>query len=222
MHEKKALTKHRPVLYLHLFYTEKFLGWNSEFKNTYIFFSTLTITLALTLLLIPHSTRPKVLQPSPHILFLSLIYTPLLIALFFLSGKPSMLPISRGVHLMPKYACCSQALIFPSSSIPGIVAWLDWNRVEKTGHFQDQLIEDYADGGGRMGDWLREMGGGDRETMRWALTPSVVQHVRKKSSKVSANGGWVGVGRENPRGRLWSFGFEREERRITRYGEGYG
>ena len=100
---------------------------------------------------------------------------------------------------------------------------MDWNRIEKTGGFQDQLLEDYADGGGRMGDWLLEMEGGeDKETLRWALTPSLVQHIGNKSSKVGAKGGWGIDGRKDPRGWLWSFGFEKEGRRINRYRTGYG
>lgn len=104
-----------------------------------------------------------------------------------------MLAIEPGVHLMPDNACCTQALVFPSAQIPGVVKWLDSHR-ERADSYQDQLIEEYA----------------QRTTpnmLRWALTPCVVQHVGDKSSKAGAVAGWRDRG---PRLRLWSASFEVE------------
>jgi hypothetical protein len=149
------------VLYFCLVYTESFLGWNSEFNRAYILLPFLVIAFPLSLLLISSVFRPNILQSLTTILFLALIYTPLFILLFFPSGRPSMLLISRGVHLMPKYACCTQAMVFPLSPISGIIGWLDDYR-EKEGHgFQDQLIEIFAEKK-------------PEERLRWVLTPSVV------------------------------------------------
>ena len=95
--------------------------------------------------------------------------------------------------------------------------------MENTGEFHDQLLEEYADGGGRMKDWLEEKRvGSGREKLRWALTPSVVQHIGKKSSKVGSKEEWGTVERKDPRKRLWSFEFEKEGTRINRCGAGYG
>jgi hypothetical protein len=103
---------------------------------------------------------------------------------------------------MPSNACCSQALLFPSVEAPALVDWLDENRLQKTGKMTDSAIDRYAD---------------TFERTRWALTPCLVQHVGKKSSKKGADGGWDTAGRQNPRERLWSFGFEKEGRKLMKY-----
>lgn len=94
---------------------------------------------------------------------------------------------------MPENACCTQALVFPSAQIPGVVSWLDSYRVGADS-YQDQLIEEYAQ---RV----------KPNMLRWALTPSVVQHIGDKSSKAGAVAGW---GNRGPRQRLWSVSFEIE------------
>jgi hypothetical protein len=188
------------VLYLRLFYTEKFHGWSEEFTNSYIAHSILITLLPLSLFAIPNTRRPKVLRQPSTVLVISFIYTPMLILLFFLAGRPSMLPISRGVHLMHENVCCTQALVFPSSQISGVVDWLNAHR-EGADSYQDQLIEEYAQN--TMSNMLR-----------WALTPSVVQHIGDKSSKAGAVGEW---GNRSPRLRLWSFSFEREGK-ILKFG----
>ena len=58
------------------------------------------------------------------------------------------------------------------------------------------MLEDYADGGGRMRDWLLETERGEnRETLRWALTPYLVRYIGNKSSKVGTKAGWGLMGR---------------------------
>ena len=104
---------------------------------------------------------------------------------------------------MPEHACCGQAMVYPYSSIQGIVEWLDENRESNTGKFQDDLVEIYAD---------EDMEG----RLRWALTPSLVQHIGEKSSKVTVDGGWGKGSRTDPRVRLWNYRFEREGERIVR------
>jgi hypothetical protein len=103
-----------------------------------------------------------------------------------------VLPIRRGVNLMPKYACCTQALVFPTAQIPGLVTWLDRNR-DGADKYQDQLVEMYADEN-------------EERRLRWALTPCEVQHIGDKSSKQGGN--------RSARERLWSFGFEKEGERL--------
>jgi hypothetical protein len=88
---------------------------------------------------------------------------------------------------MPKYACCTQALVFPTVQVLGLVTWLDRYRVGAD-KYQDQLIEMYADK--------------NEERLRWALTPCAVQHIGDKSSRQGGN--------RSLRERLLSFGFEKE------------
>ncbi|KAI0432721.1 integral membrane protein [Xylaria sp. FL1042] len=48
---------------------------------------------------------------------ITLVFTLLLIILFFAAGRNCMLPQPSGVHIMDKYACCGQGLLFPRSTV---------------------------------------------------------------------------------------------------------
>lgn len=89
---------------------------------------------------------------------------PLCIALFFAAGRHSMLPLPAGVNEMPKFGCCSQSLVFPRSKVPRLLKWY----TEKKIGFVDTLTEELAD---------------SENDIRWALTPSPMQHIGGKSSK---------------------------------------
>jgi hypothetical protein len=65
---------------------------------------------------------------------------------------------------MNNYGCCSQALIFPEHQVPPLLQYLKWRGIG----FRDALIEEYAD---------------DHALIRWALTPSLFQHIGSRSSK---------------------------------------
>jgi hypothetical protein len=93
-------------------------------------------------------------------------------------------------------------MVFSSSSVSGIVDRLDNHREEDGPGFQDQLMETFANEK-------------PEERLRWALTPSVVQHIGSKSSKISVTKGW---GSNDSRMRLWSYGFEKEGKRILKKG----
>ena len=70
-----------------------------------------------------------------------------------------------------------------------------------------------------MGDWLLEMEGGeDKETLRWALTPSLVQHIGNKSSKVGAKGGWGLMGGRIRGGGCGVLGLKRRGGGLTSIG----
>ncbi|MCJ1264716.1 hypothetical protein MMC22_004591 [Lobaria immixta] len=113
---------------------------------------------------------------SSVVLYLRLFYTnriilsacgvciPLLIGLIFAAGKVTVLPLPAGVHEMNKYGCCSQGLVSPRGKVQDLI---DWFETKKIG-FVDMLTEEYADKHGEQ---------------RWALTPSVIQHIGRKSSK---------------------------------------
>ncbi|KAF7183926.1 hypothetical protein CNMCM7691_004416 [Aspergillus felis] len=158
-------------LYLRLFYTERFLGWNSEEWPIYLFYSLLAVFgVAATTTAIRHC-RPATTTylPNETIALLSFINTPLLIILFFAAGRVTMLPIPDGVHVMPNFGCCSQGFVFPQARINDLVSWYE----SKRAGYVDMLTEDYADQNGET---------------RWALTPCVLQHVGSKSSKTSSPG----------------------------------
>lgn len=70
---------------------------------------------------------------------------------------------------MPRYGCCSQAFVFPRSRVADIVEWLD----EKNKGYADSLMEDYGNENGEI---------------RWAVTPSLFQHVGASSSKFDKDG----------------------------------
>ena len=69
------------------------------------------------------------------------------IAVFFLSSRPSILPISRSLHLISKYAYCTWAMVVTFSSSKE--CWLDRTKEEGKVLFQDHLIEESVDLGGR-------------------------------------------------------------------------
>ncbi|KAL1954724.1 hypothetical protein VTO42DRAFT_777 [Malbranchea cinnamomea] len=176
-------------LYLRLFYTHKFLGWNKEELPTYLFYSLLTVLSVGTLLLLARRYAPASplhrLLSNEIILFLTFVGTPLCIILFFSAGRASMLPIPPGVHSMPRFGCCSQALVFPHSRVADVISWYE----SKQQGFADSLLEEYAN---------------SRDELRWALTPSVFQHVGVVSSKYDDQ---TGTKRRAAKS-IWNFEFE--------------
>ena len=123
------------------------------------------------------------------IIIICAVYAPLLIVLFFAAGRLSMLGLPTGVVEMNNFGCCSQSLVFPNAQIPTL---LDWYREKKIG-FVDTLTETLAD---------------DTGGLRWALIPSVMQHIgRKKSTKPAEN---VAEAKHKLTAteKLWNFGFE--------------
>ncbi|KAE8378977.1 integral membrane protein [Aspergillus bertholletiae] len=179
-------------LYLRLFYTENLLGWNSEEWPTYLLCSLL---VASTVLLATLSVRrwrlsSKRFLPNETVFLLCCVCTPLLISLFFATGRVTLRPTPEGVHEMPKFGCCSQGLVFPQGRIMDLAAWYESKGIG----YVDMLTEDYANQNGEI---------------RWALTPSVLQHVGSKSSKTSSP-----IPRKGHRTltqTLWNFAFEKND-----------
>ncbi|KEQ98601.1 hypothetical protein AUEXF2481DRAFT_26962 [Aureobasidium subglaciale EXF-2481] len=181
------------VLYLRLFYTEEFLGWNSEEWRTYLSYSllaTAVLTIALILLRCISRTAKKSMTPS-LVLPIYAICLPLTILLFFAAGRTTVLSLPTGVNEMPRYGCCSQALVFPRSSALSIINLFQ----DKKLGFVDSLIEEFADQNGGL---------------RWALTPSVVQHIGRKSSK-GDDFGTASKYSMSVAEKLWNFGFEEND-----------
>ncbi len=170
-------------LYLRMFYTESLFGWNSEEWLTYLLWS-LALFIVFILSLAGSRMKSAWLQrnlSSSTIIVLSCVCLPCLIILHFLAGRVSMWPLSRGVHEMPKFGCCSQGYIFPREIVPRV---LERTQVEEKG-LVDMVIEELAD---------------DEDYMRWAIVPSLLQHIGQKSSK--------SFGFDKSAETLGNFGFE--------------
>ncbi|KAI0835896.1 integral membrane protein [Hypoxylon sp. FL0890] len=177
-------------LYLRLFYYEGLLGWNSESWPTYLG-SSLAVTISVSCLLV--LTRRYVPAARLHLtrsafLLTTLIFTPLLIILFFIAGRNCTSPQPDGVHLMSKNACCGQGFVFPRTTVVNELLPLfrnnRWSEVPT-----DSFIEEYADMTGAL---------------RWALTPVVMQHIGGQSSHGAARGTYGNMSGGN----IWNFGFE--------------
>ncbi|KAJ5994593.1 hypothetical protein N7451_010317 [Penicillium sp. IBT 35674x] len=191
-------------LYLRLFYSEEFLGWNSEEWPIYLFYSILTVLLVTFLALSARQYKPTLRShlPNDTILLLAFICTPLLIGLFFAAGRATMLPVPQGVNQMPNFGCCSQAFVFPRSRIPDL---LDLYQSKDEGYV-DSITEEYAN---------------LNQEVRWAITPSIMQHVGRQSSKAQ-KGSSARPSRYKIKGemkgaeRLWNFAFERNDAHTLR------
>jgi len=179
-------------LYLRLFYTEEFLGWNSEDWREHTLWSLLAVGASWLMLHCVRLWRPqsRLFVTPGVILVVCVVVVPLIIALFFGTGRVTLFPPPAGVSVMNKYGCCSQGLVFPRLKAEDLASWF---REVQVG-FVDVLIEKYAD----------QHAGEER----LALVPSVLQHVGRKSSKEH------GIGRSPAFGlpaaeKIWNFGFER-------------
>lgn len=177
-------------LYLRLFYTQEFLGWNGEDWPAHLFWSVAAVTAAglAIVCLRSFSSRMKRLLTPLAAFAICFVAAPLVIVLVFAAGKTTVLPLPTGVNVMNKYGCCSQGFVFPRQKAKDLVVWYEQAHVG----FVDMLTEEYADKHGEL---------------RLALTPSVIQHVGRKSSKGDDFG-------ENSKHqlsvteKLWNFDFE--------------
>lgn len=183
-------------LYLRLFYTEKFLGWNAEDWHIYLMWSLVFVFVA-SLVGIYSRRRFKSLQGTMTNSFLVVfcfICIPAAICLYFMAGRVTMQPMSPGVHLMNDRGCCSQALLFPRHRIPQLLDHLYDLQVQWPTPV-DSAIEQLA----------------DREKFdRLAISPSQFQHVGAASYKENRKS-YALEGPHTVRGAhgVWSMGFEK-------------
>ncbi|KAI0469406.1 integral membrane protein [Xylaria cf. heliscus] len=173
-------------LYLRLFYYEGLLGWNSEQWPTYLGSSLIVTVVVLSSMLLARRYVTRAHISRSLVLLVPLVFTPLLIILFFAAGRNCMLPQSTGVHIMNRYACCGQGLVFPRPAVINELLPLFRSNLLSTVP-TDSYIEQYAD---------------NRTALRWALTPVVMQHVGGQSSHTGRRGDTYGPSR------LWNFEFE--------------
>ena len=172
-------------LYMRMFYTESLLGWNNDEWPTYVALSLLVmISLQISLhILRRHSSLVRRHLSDMDFVILVGFCVPPFIALYFMAGRVTMRPPSPGVRLMPKFGCCSQGFIFPSTIVSKVI-----ERTKKAmfeDYYVDMLLERFADA---------------EELARFAHFPSLLQHVGLKSSK--------GYGFDSHAGEIWNFGFE--------------
>ncbi|KAF7187971.1 hypothetical protein HII31_10871 [Pseudocercospora fuligena] len=182
-------------LYLRLFYTEKNFGWNKENWLSYLLYSTLLESLVAGLLLLVRRRSPnhRLLTTSFCITTL-ILYTPLLILLFFATGRLTLFPLAHGLQPMNQYGCCSQALLYPRDQVPGLISRFEQELSGiKLRKAVDALIETYADETGLK---------------RWAVVPSPFQHIGARSGKQIKPEKWTKWGRTSAE-RIWNFEFER-------------
>jgi hypothetical protein len=177
------------TLYIRLFYNERIQGWNSENWSTYLYRSILAAAITtFVIVVLRRSPGMARFLNGPTVLFILLVILPGCIGFFFASGRLTVAPLRHGLQHMEKYGCCSQALIFPRESIPGLIQY--YRDVQQG--WVDSLMESYADETGLQ---------------RLALVPSVFQHIGGSSSKGGNKKPITRWGRTSPQN-IWNFGFE--------------
>jgi len=153
-------------LYLRLFNQERSTGWaskeiggNREFEISIGIWAVVLVAFA-TGCRLSRTVRASVDSWS---LFVSLIFVPLFMILFFQCGKASMLPPKPGVR-EEAFGCCAQALLFNAERVEGLAEYI---MLHASRDHYDMLTRDYA----------RQHG-----LARWTQYPVMVQHIGKLST----------------------------------------
>lgn len=181
-------------LYLRLFYTEKFLGWNTEDWPVYLVWSILAISVTGALGICARHVRSwQGVLTNSFLAVICLIGVPIGILLYFLAGRMTVQPMRPGVHLMNRHGCCSQALLFPREHVPLLSHYLEWNR-RTFPKPVDSAIE-----------MLGDQAGMDR----LVISPSQMQHVGAASYKENRPFyQWEGMHSVYGAHGVWNVGFE--------------
>jgi hypothetical protein len=186
----------RDWLYLRLFYTEKFLGWNSEEWLAYLTYSVLTLmAVAGILVLGRRRSRPvRELTTFPFLTIICFVFLPLLIGLFFMSGRVTMRPLRTGIHIMDRYGCCTQAMVFHRDKAPLLIEHLRLMGRERISMAVDTALEHLAD---------------KNKLARLVIVPSQMQHVGAATYKVNIKEqDWSKPYRVRGADGVWSMSFE--------------
>ena len=175
-------------LYLRLFFTEEFLGWNNEEWREY-FAVSLAVTgmIGMALLLIRQFIFAKTIT-NGVITIACLVCAPACISLYFMAGRLSMQPPLPGVYQMPKFGCCAQGLVYSHKMASRVITRLSQVREG----YVDQIVEEWAN---------------EANLVRWVTIPSLLQHVGASSSKGDDRGSAAKYGRSVAE-KIWSFSFE--------------
>jgi hypothetical protein len=188
----------KDFLYLRLFYTEEFLGWNSEHWLKHALWSIASITSCVGFVLWVRSRFPdsqRIL--TPYLSFaICFVLVPWAVFLVFAAGRVTVFPLPAGVNKMNNFGCCAQGLVYPRNKAHDLIAWYETSRIG----FADMLTEQYAN---------------DHREQRWALTPSVLQHIGTKSSKSDDFGSDAKHSRSVAQN-IWNFAFELNDPKALR------
>lgn len=181
--------------YMRLFYSELLMGWNGEEVPEYlqkigVVYGALII---LTFIAWRLRRRPRWHQklhintPTAHsfnytVAMVLGLWTPAVVVLVFMIGRVTLhrMTTNPQVREMPQYGCCAQGLVMPSRHLEGLQTLL---REPPYRFPADMVIDAYAD---------------EKGLAKWALDPSVIQH--------------VGMAASSDRGKrveVWNFSFER-------------
>ena len=181
-------SKDKKWLYLRLFYTEEFLGRNSEDWLYYLANCCGVILLSALILVFARSFGYQNVITNLVLGTVCLVCVPAVILLYFLAGKLSVHRLTPGIHAMPQFGCCGQGFVFARRTAPLVVEHL---RTKKVG-FVDMLLEEWAS---------------EADLERWVVMPSLLQHIGSTSSKGDDFGGKAKHDRSVAE-KIWNFGFE--------------
>ncbi|KAF4497623.1 integral membrane [Fusarium agapanthi] len=188
--EQKATDAHKDWMYLRLFYSEIFMGWNNEEIFDYLKVVIIGYTALIACLLLALRCRQRRHAGSfatkdfaQTVALLLGLWIPACLALAFVTGRTTLHRLfthSPTVREMPRYGCCAQGLVFPNHHLQNLQDFLREPPYQFPG---DMIMEDYAR---------------DNGLSKWALDPSVLQHVGLVESS------------DGPRrAEVWNFSFER-------------
>lgn len=194
--QKKKGNSGRDWIYLRLFYTENFMGWNKENWRGYLFWSLVAVSVPALGGLFLRQKIPSLRNTlsNPLLAAVSLVCVPAAIILYFLAGRVSVQPMRYGVHPMDQFTCCPQGLVFPREIVPRLIHGLGQTMPQTRA--VDSAIEEWADQEGLE---------------RWALVPSAVQHIGKETYRKETGDPREKFELGGANG-LWNFRFELHER----------
>jgi len=103
-------------LYLRLFYTERYLGWNSEDWPTHSFWCLSAITISAAAIWCLRSFSPTFARALTPTMSFAVVGTlvPWALLLVFAAGRVTAFPPPRGINSMNNFGCCAQGLVFPA------------------------------------------------------------------------------------------------------------
>lgn len=94
---------------------------------------------------------------------------PLLMILYFSSGRLTVQPLQHGLVEMhdDHVGCCSHGLVFPHHQAGRLLEWFGGEKKKRRVGSLDALMEEFADANDRV---------------RWTIVPSILQHTGRKMS----------------------------------------
>ncbi|KAF4982241.1 hypothetical protein FZEAL_2125 [Fusarium zealandicum] len=172
LEETEAQNNGDDWLYLRLFYSETYLGWNSEEWSVYLRDTILlyvTVTLFVLLIrcrsaLLKQMTPTDMVKSNASVMMQITFWVLAYVALYFMAGRLLVDPVRAGVHEMPRYGCCAQGLAMPHRHLDKLE-----QRLREPPHVL-------------AGDSFVDMVAEQEGLRKWAMVPSVLQHVGVRGS----------------------------------------